>query len=138
MKCYWIKWTNNLANGFGGTARGPFIKILAKYKGDLGLVEHEKMHVRQWYVVLAAGVLLGALLTLLVSTSMWPIYGLAPFIHQLLYTFARPYRRWCEVKAYRKQIATGGYISNEFAVTMLVEKYKLALSVEEARTLLSN
>ncbi len=42
------------------------------------------------------------------------------------------------MRAYCKQIETGGYISNEFAVTMLVEKYKLALSVEEARTLLSN
>lgn len=138
MKYYWIKWTNNLANGFGGTARGPFIKILAKYKGDSGLVEHEKMHVRQWYVVLAAGVLLGTLLALLVSTSLWPLYGLALFIHQLLYTFARPYRRWCEVKAYRKQIATGGYISNEFAVTALAEKYDLDLSVDEARSLLFN
>jgi hypothetical protein len=102
------------------------------------LVEHEKMHVWQWYVVLAAGELLGTLLTLLLSTSLWPLYGLAPFIHQLLYTFARQYRRRCEVKAYRMQIATGGCISNEFAVTALAEKYDLDLSVDEARSLLFN
>ena len=136
MKYYLIKWTNNLANGFGGTAQGPLIKILSKYKDDVGLIEHEKMHVRQWYVVMAIGLLLSTLLTLLVSPSLWPLYGLPPFLHQLLYKFMRPYRQWCEVRAYRKQIATGGYTSNEFAVTTLVEKYDLDLSIDEARALL--
>lgn len=91
---------------------------------------------RQWYAVLAIGMLLCTLQMLLVSLSLWPLYGLAPLLHQLLYKFARPYRRWCEVKAYRKQIATGGYASNEFAITTLVEKYDLGLSVDEARALL--
>ncbi|MDA7023990.1 hypothetical protein [Pseudomonas fragi] len=136
MKYYLIKWTNNLANGFGGTAQGPIIKILSKYKDDVGLLEHEKVHVRQWYAVLALGLLLSTLLTLLVSPSLWPLYGLAPFVHQLLYKLGRPYRRWCEVQAYRKQIAIGGYTSSEFAVAALVEKYDLGLSIDEARALL--
>lgn len=136
MKYYLVKVTEALPSGFGGTAQGPLIKLLSKYKDDTGLLEHEKTHVRQWYAVLAIGLLLSTLLTLLVSLSLWPLYGLAPFLHQLLYKFVRPYRRWCEVKAYRKQIATGGYASNEFAVTTLVEKYDLGLSVDEARALL--
>lgn len=136
MKYYLVKVTEALPSGFGGTAQGPLIKLLSKYKDDTGLLEHEKTHVRQWYAVLAIGLLLGTLLTLLVSLSLWPLYGLAPFLHQLLYKFVRPYRRWCEVKAYRKQIATGGYASNEFAVATLVEKYDLDLSVDEARALL--
>ena len=136
MKYYWIKCTNKLASGFGGTAQGPLIKILSKYKEDAGLIEHEKTHVRQWYAVLGLGLLLGTLLTLLVEPSLWPLYGLAPVSHQLLYTFVRPYRRWCEVKAYRKQLAVGGYTSATFAVTALVEKYDLDLSVDEARALL--
>ncbi|MDY7581180.1 hypothetical protein [Pseudomonas sp. CCI3.1] len=136
MKFYLIKYAKELPNGFGGTAQGPLIKILPKYKDDIGLLEHEKVHVRQWYAWLALGLLIGTLLTLLVSPSLWPLFGLAPLLHQLLYKFTRPYRRWCEVQAYRKQIETGGYASNEFAVIMLVDKYDLGLSVDEARALL--
>ena len=136
MQFYFVQYTDKLANGFGGTAQGPVIKILSKYKDDAGLLEHEKTHVRQWYAVLALGLLLCTLLTLIVLPSLWPLYGLALFSHQLLYKFVRPYRRWCEVKAYRKQIAIGGYASNEFAVTALVEKYGLRLGADEARALL--
>ena len=138
MKYYWIKWTGKLTKGFGGTAQGPFIKMLEKYKGDSGLIEHEKVHVRQWYIVLGFGLLLSAMLTLLLSLSLWPLLGLAPFLHQQLYKVIRPYRARCEVQAYRRQIEVGGYISNEFAVRMLVEKYDLGLSEKEVRTLLFN
>ena len=138
MKFYLVHYTEKLANGFGGTAQGPLIKILSKYKDDAGLLAHEKTHVRQWYAVLAIGLLLCTLLTLVVSPALWPLYGLAPFLHPLLYKFVRPYRRLCEVRAYRKQIAIGGYTSNDFAVTMLVDKYDLGLSIHESRALLFN
>ena len=138
MKYYLIKLAESLPNGFGGTAQGPLIKLLPKYQNDAGLIEHEKTHVRQWYAVLAIGLLLCTLLTLLVAPSLWPLYGLAPLLHPLLYKFVRPYRRWCEVQAYRKQIAIGGYASNEFAVTALVEKYDLRLGADEARALLTD
>lgn len=136
MSYYLVKVTENIVNGFGGTAQGPIIKVLPKYKDDIGLLEHEKVHVRQWYAWLALGLLIGTLLTLLVSPSLWPLFGLAPFLHSLLYKFVRPYRRWCEVQAYRKQLATGGYNSNDFAVAALVEKYDLNLSADKAKALL--
>lgn len=136
MKYYLIKFSEKLPNGFGGTAQGPLIKLLSKYQDDVGLIEHEKTHVRQWYAVLVVGLLLGTLLILFVSTSLWPLCGLAPFLHQLLYKFVRPYRRWCEVQAYRKQIETGGYANNDFAVNTLANKYDLGLSVDDARALL--
>ena len=138
MNYYLIKLVESLPNGFGGTAQGPLIKLLPKYQHDVGLIEHVKTHVRQWYAVLAIGLLFSTFLTLLVSPSLWPLYGLAPLSHQLLYKLVRPYRRWCEVRAYRKQIAIGGYASNEFAVTALVEKYALGLSVDEAKALLTD
>lgn len=138
MKYYLIQLSEKLPNGFVGTAQGPLIKLLYKYKDDVGLIEHEKMHVRQWYAVLGAGLLLCTLLTLLILPSLWPLYGLAPFGHQMLYKLVRPYRRWSEVQAYRKQIAIGGYASNEFAVTALVEKYDLRLGADEARALLTD
>ena len=136
MKYYLIKLSESLPNGFGGTAQGPLIKLLPKYQHDAGLIEHEKTHVRQWYAMLSIGLLLCTLLMLLVSPYLWPLYGLAPVLYQLLYKFVRPYRRWCEVQAYRKQIATGDYACNEFAVTALVEKYDLNLSLDGARALL--
>lgn len=136
MKYYLIKFSEKLPNGFGGTAQGPLIKLLSKYKDDVGLIEHEKTHVRQWYAVLVVGLLLGTLLILFVSTYLWPLCGLAPFLHQLLYKFVRPYRRWCEVQAYRKQIETGGYGNNDFAVNTLANKYDLGLTVDDARALL--
>ena len=136
MLIFGIKYTENVTPGFAATTNGPFIKMLPKYKDDAGLLEHEKVHVRQWYALLAIGVLISTLLTLLVSLSFLPLYGLSLFLHQSLYKFIRPYRRWCEVQAYRKQIAVGGYISNDFAVTTLVEKYDLNLSADEAQALL--
>lgn len=136
MNYFLIKHTERLPNGFGGTAQGPFINLLVKYKDDIGLIEHEKNHVRQWYGVLAIGVLISTLLTLLVSESLWPLYGLAFFLHQLLYKLIRSYRRWSEVQAYRRQVSVGGYTSNDFAVIALAEKYDLDLSVDEAKALL--
>ena len=136
MLIFGIKYTENVIPGFAATTKGPFIKMLPIYKYDAGLLEHEKVHVRQWYALLAIGVLISTLLTLLVSLSFLPLYGLSLFLHQSLYKFIRPYRRWCEVQAYRKQIAVGGYISNDFAVTTLVEKYDLNLSADEAKALL--
>lgn len=136
MKYYLIKLSKSLPNGFGGTAQGPLIKLLPKYQHDVGLIEHEKTHVRQWYAVMALGLLVCALLALLVSPDFWIGCAVSPSLHSLLYKFVRSYRRWCEVNAYRKQIATGGYTSNEFAVTTLAEKYDLDLSVDESRALL--
>lgn len=136
MKYYILKYAEKLPNGFGGIAQGPLIKLQYKYEKDNGLIEHEKAHVRQWYAALLVGLLLGSLFTVLVSPSLWPLYGIAPFLHQLLYKFLRPYRCWCEVQAYRKQIEIGGYTSNDFAVTQLVEKYGLDLSEDEARRML--
>ncbi|WP_416199498.1 MAG: Peptidase-M48 domain-containing protein [Pseudomonas helleri] len=138
MQLYIVRYTERLANGFGGTAQGPIIKILPKYKGDTGLIEHEKTHVRQWYAALAIWLLLCALLSLVVSPVLWPLCGLAPLVHPLLYKCVRPYRQWCEVQAYRKQLATGGYSTDEFAVNALRYKYDLNLSSDESRALLSS
>ena len=136
MRYYFLIHAENIPEKFAGESYGPLIKVRAKYAADKGLLEHEKVHVRQWYAVLAIGLLLCTLLTLLVSPSLWPLYGAAPFLHQLLYRVVRPYRRWCEVRAYRKQIETGGYTSTEFAVIALLEKYDLRLGADEARALL--
>jgi len=136
MEYFFLKYTDDVPDEFGGQACGPLIKIRPKYVGDGGLLEHEKVHVRQWYAVLALGLLVCVLLVLLVSPAFWIVGAASPSLHPLLYKFFRPYRRWSEVNAYREQIAIGGYASNEFAVAALVEKYDLGLSIDEARALI--
>lgn len=137
MKYYYVMYIEKLPDKFGGIAQGPLIKLRSKYKDDTGLIEHEKTHVHQWYFCLAVGLFLSAILTTFASLSLWPLFFLAPFLHQLLYRFVRPYRCWCEIRAYRKQIAVGGYTSND-AATALADKYDLKLSADKARSLLFN
>mgnify|MGYP001761731782 CR=1 FL=1 len=136
MRYFILRYVNNLSGGFAGKASGPIVKVLEKYKDDTGLIEHEKTHVRQWYAALAIWLLLCALLSLFVSPVLWPVCGLAPLVHPVLYKLVRPYRQWCEVQAYRKQLATGGYSTGEFAVIALVEKYDLGLSSDQSKALL--
>lgn len=138
MRYYLLKHVDTLSNNFGGTTYGPLIMLLSKYKYDAGLLAHEKTHVLQWYMLLAIGLVLCTLMMLLMSTAIWPMLVASLSLHQLLYKFIRPYRRWCEVKAYKKQISVGNYTSTDFAVTALVKNYDLGLSVDEARALLIN
>lgn len=136
MRYFFLKYTDNIPAEFGGESYGPLIKLRPKYADDQGLLEHEKVHVRQWYVMTAAALASVGIFALLVSPSLLPLAGLAPACHTLLYKFGRPYRQWCEVRAYRKQIAYGGEASSAFAVTALVEKYDLHLDWQEATALL--
>ena len=70
LQYYLIRVTEKIGSGFGGTAQGPIIKILPKYKDDEGLLEHERVHVHQWYAALALGLLISTLLMLLVSPAL--------------------------------------------------------------------
>ncbi|CAG8864061.1 hypothetical protein [Pseudomonas fluorescens] len=137
MKYYILKYSDDLPEGFGATTQGPFVKVRPKYQDDVGLIEHEKTHVRQWYALMGLGLVIIGALMVLAWPAFWPAGAVAPFLHPLLYKFVRPYRRWCEVGAYRKQVEVGGYVSTEFAVTALAEKYDLDLDPRKASELLT-
>ena len=62
---------------FAATTYGPFILIRPAYRGDKGLLEHEKIHVWQW---------------------LW-----SAGLHGLAYRFSRCYRLAAEVAAYAEQ-----------------------------------
>lgn len=71
-------YTNRLIpQGSAGCARGPVIFIRPKYKDDKGLLEHEKVHRRQWLRTLS--------------------------LHSFLYLFVPEYRLASEVEAYKEQ-----------------------------------
>lgn len=98
-----------VGDGFSGCARGPFIFIRPKARHDLALLEHEKVHVRQF----------------------WRTLGM----HGLLYRFSRAYRLRAEVEAYRRQLEIDPtfYVG---AAELLTEKYDLGITKRLALELL--
>jgi len=65
-----------------GCARAIFIFIRPKYINDIGLLAHERTHVRQFLRL--------------------------PFIHSFLYLLNSKYRYNCEVEAYGRQLQVNG------------------------------
>ena len=107
---FYVNW---LPFSAGGLSVAVFVFLLEKYREDKGLVEHELEHVQQSY------------------------RGLFIF-HTLLYLLYTPYRQWAEIKAYRRQLAYyGPEHSCDFAVRALTTKYRLPLTIGEARKLLT-
>ncbi len=100
-------------NSAGG-ARGPFIFIRPEYRGDAGLLAHEKVHVKQW---------------------LRTIYSLGA-VHSLLYLFSDRYKLACEVEAYRQQAKH--YPDDrtpQFAI-YIADDYGLSISAKDALKLL--
>jgi len=65
-----------------GCARAIFIFIKPEYREDIGLLAHERTHVRQFLRLF--------------------------FIHSFKYLFNKDYRYWCEVEAYGRQLQVNG------------------------------
>lgn len=101
--------------GSAGCVRLLFIFIDPKYKDDIGLLEHEKTHVRQ------------------------SLKGLI-FPHVFLYKFYRKYRLNCEVEAYKVQIREYNVKDfmrhSEYFANVIATKYGLDITKEEALKLL--
>ena len=85
-----------MTGGIIGWQRWFIIAIKPSHKGDVGLVQHELTHVKQWAVVtLATGIVLGLI---------WlPLAIMSPSVHAALYMFIRRYRCWCEARAFARQ-----------------------------------
>ena len=97
----YIKLPFNPPEGSNGCANACFVRIRKGYENDLGLLEHEKVHVRQF----------------------WRTLGL----HSILYLISKRYRLKAEVEAYKVQIEASGYRS-DYSAPMLRDKYSTWLS----------
>ena len=136
MKYYKLKYTDNIKDGFGGLASMWKIKILNRYKGDIGLLEHEKFHVRCWWYCLAATWLVSLAMYFAGTHGWWfPVALLGPWTHGTLYR-NKYFRKLVEVKAYKIQLKKGSYSNADFAVRALTGKYKLGISESRAKKLL--
>jgi len=96
---------------FGGIIYGPIILIRPKYRDDIGLLEHEREHVRQW----------------------WRGWGVG---YWLRYTFSHKWRLRYELEGYRVQLLYSPQHKSKFAY-FLATNYRLTITWEEAFDLLS-
>ena len=132
MKYYSLKYVSRMDDGFGGNAKTWKIKILEKYRGDEGLLEHEKFHVRQWYYGMLVALSIAAALFFAGLPVWFAPAVISPWVHGLLYR-NKYYRRWSEIRAYRIQLKKGSYHSPRFAVDALMYKYSLGMSERQAK-----
>lgn len=102
--------TNLIPRGFDAFTLGPIILIRSACKDDIGLIAHERVHVRQWR----------------------ESYGL--FYPR--YLLSKKWRQHYEVEAYQEQLRFSPHCLDLFA-GYLSANYKLGISLDVARSLLS-
>ena len=100
-----------IKKGSAGCARGPLIFIRPKYRDDRGLLEHEKVHVHQFWT-----------------------RGL--IVHSLRYLFSKAYKLNAEVEAYREQAQWYPDDRLPKFASIIATKYGLKITEESALTLL--
>ncbi len=99
---------DTLPNGKHGATQGPIIRILKSKDYDVGLYQHELMHVKQWWCTLS--------------------------LHSFLYLLSDEYKLWAEVQAYKKQLCYSVDREKDrwLFASFISTRYKLNLSVDEA------
>jgi hypothetical protein len=110
-----IFYTTRFLNGHAGTVKVfliPFVFIDPRYKGDEGLLAHEKCHVRQ----------------------AWR--NIFPPIHALRYALSDKYKLACEVEAYKVQMTYNPQAAEQFAY-FIATRYGLGITQEKALELLN-
>lgn len=107
-KVFYTNWL--IPKRFAAYTRGPVIFIRPEYKHDTGLLQHELVHVRQWY--------------------RNPAFG-------LFYRFSKKFRLKAEIEAYQEQLKyyqdDHSYLFAEF----IANKYDLDITPEQAKSLLN-
>jgi hypothetical protein len=96
---------------YAGRTIGPIILIRPSHKEDTGLLEHEKVHVRQFWSTLG-------------------LFGIP-------YLLSKKYRLKCELAAYKEQLKYYSTDKRSLFAHYLATKYNLNITQEEALKLLS-
>jgi hypothetical protein len=111
---YKVIYTNNnwlIPKKYAGVTRLFLVFIRPQYRNDVGLLQHELTHVRQFYKI--------------------------PLIGAYLYRFSRKYRLHCELEAYREQLKHYQQDHSWLFAGYISKKYNLDISIEEAHRLLT-
>jgi hypothetical protein len=120
----------------GGKQFAFVIRINPKYKDDKGLFAHEYEHLKQWYIflIISSIIVYGGLFY---GYHIFSYFVAVPLVgHNLLYRF-KAYRRWSEVKAFRKQLEHYTPDKINWAANHLARYYQLDITVAEAKRLLT-
>lgn len=99
-----------VSEGARGCCRGPLIFIRPQYRDDRGLLEHEKVHRRQWLRTLG--------------------------IHSLLYLFVPEYKLASEVEAFKVQAECYTDDRLPYFAKIISTRYNLKVTEEAALKLL--
>jgi hypothetical protein len=140
MKYPLVFYVKTLPPNVGGGVNLFVIRILEKYRDDYGIYKHELVHVKQWAVSFAIGLLCAAIVSLVQGSSsleMWWLFALAGgTAHGLMYLVLPSYRLWAEVQAFREQAKHYTDDRKPLFATYISVGYKLKVTAEQALALL--
>ena len=105
-----VIYTSDLPENKGGVANGFIVRIKPKYKLDNGILQHELVHVKQWYRTFT--------------------------FHSFLYLFNKKYRLSSEVEAYKEQLKHYPDDRTNLFAKFIVEDYNLDVEQESIIQLL--
>lgn len=109
------------------------IRVKPEYTEDVGLIEHEKVHVKHWYYGLLFCVPIWVTLFILnFPNTAFIVLCLSTTLKGLLYTLVPSIRLWMEVEAYKVQIKHTENPNIEFFAEALATGYDLSISKEKA------
>lgn len=139
-----VVYSEELPEHVGGMAQTFVVVIHPKYREDAGIHEHELEHVTQWYVMVAAMLLLAFLAY--VQGQFGASAGLAMAsigMDGLLYRRWRRFRLWSEAAAYARQMQfpdrKGNYLSLADATERLCStRYDLGVSSKDVQALIGH
>lgn len=116
----------------GGTANGPVIRILEKYRDDKGIYWHEFEHVKQWLFCTAVTAAVLAILQHLLQNIPLAVIILSTSVHSLFYLLIPQYRLWAEVSAYKEQLKHYSDDRSALFASYISKYYRLNISEAEA------
>jgi hypothetical protein len=126
-------YVKSLPPGVGGTANGPVIRILEKYKDDAGIHAHELCHVLQWFQLLLVGCI-AAIVLYQAGLPEFAGYALLAgmTMHSLLYLAFPAYKLWAEVEAYQEQAECYVADKRPLFARFISENYGLKITQADA------
>ena len=110
MRYPFVFYVDSLPPNIGGVANGFIIRILKKYKDDVGILKHELLHVKYWFFSLS--------------------------LSSVLYSLSDKYKLWEEVQAYKEQLKHYPDDRTELFAEYISRYYNLAITKDEAEALL--
>lgn len=113
--------------------------VRPKYRNDAAIIQHEREHIRQWWMCLCLGLLPCVAYTAHTMTYGGFMQQVALFLfsasisaHALLYYFSKSYRLWAEVRAYKESLKYKPQMIDQYA-KHISQKYNLDVSISEAK-----